>query len=199
MRLLLALLLLLPVLSAAAQSQSTPATSEHLGTVTFANSCSPASQPAVNRGVALLHDFWYEEAKGQFERLAKADPTCAIDHWGLAMSGFHQIWDRPDADTMQYGWAQIEQAQALQATQRERDYLAALATFYRPGKADYPTRIAAYSAAMAALYAKYPADTDAGAFYALSLLADDQPNDTTPWPGTQSHGRPYAAVCPRTR
>jgi hypothetical protein len=35
---------------------------ERLGTVSFAVSCTPAVQPSFDRGVALLHDFWYAEA-----------------------------------------------------------------------------------------------------------------------------------------
>ena len=40
-------------------------------------------------------------------------------------------------------------------------------------------RVTAYSAAMGALYKTYPDDVDAGAFYALSLLATDAPTDTS--------------------
>ena len=56
-------------------------------------------------------------------------------------------------------------------TAREQDYIAALAIFYKPGQQDFMARVSAYSAAMGALYRKYPDDVDAGAFYALSLLA----------------------------
>src|SRR5579871_3991980 len=77
-----------------------PDLQERLGTVSFPVSCSPASQLAFNRGVALLHDFWYEEARAHFNRLASADPACAMAHWGIAMSVFHQIWDRPDDEAI---------------------------------------------------------------------------------------------------
>jgi tetratricopeptide (TPR) repeat protein len=148
---------------------------ERLGTISFPVSCASASQAPFNRGVALLHDFWYEEARSQFARLVKSDPGCAMAHWGLAMSAFHQIWDRPDAEGMTLGWAEMQQAQSLSTgssgTQRERAYIAALADLYRPGTQQYPARIQAYSTAMARLYDQYPGDVDAGAFYALSLLA----------------------------
>ncbi|HEX4312002.1 MAG TPA: hypothetical protein VHZ25_18370 [Acidobacteriaceae bacterium] len=163
----------------------TPIPGERLGTVSFSVSCAPAIQPSFNRGVALLHDFWYEEARPQFERIAHADPTCAMAHWGIAMSSFHQIWDRPDPTTMKLGWEEMQKAQASPpATARERAYIAALATFFTPGPQDYPTRIAAYSSAMGALYAHDPQDIDAGAFYALSLLAARPVADTTQ---TQQH------------
>jgi hypothetical protein len=163
----------------AMQSMTAPST-ERLGTVSFPVSCPAATQASMDRGVALVHDFWYDEANRQFRMLIATNPKCAMAHWGVAMSVFHQIWDRPGAETMKLGWAEMKKAQSLHAgTERERDYIAALAAFYKPGKAEYRARIDAYSNAMGKLYAKYPDDVDAGAFYALSLLADESPTDTT--------------------
>ncbi len=160
--------------------KSQPASGERLGTVSFPVSCAASVQASFNRGVALLHDFWYAEAQPQFERIAKADPQCAMAHWGIAMSVFHQIWDRPDVPAMKLGWTEMQKAQTLGAkTERERDYIAALAGFYKPGSQGFMERVTAYSAAMGALYKKYPDDVDAGAFYALSLLASVPPKDTS--------------------
>ncbi|MGB6974674.1 MAG: hypothetical protein WBD67_08340 [Terracidiphilus sp.] len=153
---------------------------ERLGTVSFAQSCSSQVQAPFNRGIALLHDFWYAEAKPQFERIAKDDPRCAMAHWGIAMSVFQQIWERPGDQSMKLGWEEIQKAQSIGApTERERDYIAALAILYKPGDSGFMDRVTAYSAAMGALYRKYPGDVDAGAFYALSLLASEAPNDTS--------------------
>jgi tetratricopeptide (TPR) repeat protein len=153
---------------------------ERLGTVRFPVSCAAGTQVYFDRGVALVHDFWYEEAGMQFARIEKSDPTCAMAHWGAAMSSFHQIWDRPDEASRKLGWKEMQAAEALPVkTQREKDYIAALAEFFRPGTEEYPARIAAYSDAMGKLYAKYPDDVDAGAFYALSLLASKSPDDTS--------------------
>ncbi|HEX3396960.1 MAG TPA: hypothetical protein VHS76_09675 [Steroidobacteraceae bacterium] len=169
-------LLLLSLLALPAAHAST----ERLGTVSFAVSCAPAVQTSFVRGVALLHDFWYQEAQRQFEEIAKADPNCAMAHWGAAMSFYHQIWDRPDDATVANGWREMQAAQAHAArSARERQYIAALSDFYRPGQRDYQARVEAYAAAMGKLYQDYPADTDAGAFYALSLLASQAPNDDT--------------------
>jgi Tetratricopeptide repeat len=145
---------------------------ERLGTVSFRVSCSPAVHADFDRGVALLHDFWYEEARPQFERILKADPACTMAHWGIAMSWFHQIWDRPDPEATTAAWRALQSAASQPAkTMRERDYMAALSDFFRPGKADFTTRIAVYAAAMGRLYEHHPDDVDAGAFYALALLA----------------------------
>ena len=180
-------LLVLSPLSAAAQmampmdhAATNPAGPERLGTVSFSVSCAAAVQAPFNRGVALLHDFWYEEAQRQFAEIAKADPNCAMAHWGMAMSSFHQIWNRPDEKAVARGWAEMQNAQSPAAkTERERAYIAALTEFYRPGKQGFPERVQAYSDAMGKLYGQYPADVDAGAFYALSLLAAAPPDDTS--------------------
>jgi len=153
---------------------------ERLGEVSFSVSCSPSARAPFSRGVALLHDFWYEEAQRQFEQIVKTDPDCAMAHWGIAMSVFHQIWDRPDEQAAARGWTQMQAARAHPAkTAREREYVAALSGFFRPDKHDYGSRIESYAAAMAKLYSDHPRDTDAGAFYALSLLAAEAPNDTS--------------------
>jgi len=177
-------LMALPVtLHAAGQNATHPTgtySGERLGTVSFSASCSPPARAAFNRGVALLHDFWYEEAQRQFEQIAKIDPDCAMAHWGSAMSVFHQIWDRPDEHAVAHGWTELQAARSHPAkSAREREYIAALSGFFQPDKRDYQPRIESYSAAMGKLYSRYPHDTDAGAFYALSLLAAEAPDDAS--------------------
>ncbi|HKD08564.1 MAG TPA: tetratricopeptide repeat protein [Bryobacteraceae bacterium] len=153
-------------------------TPERLGAVAFATSCTTSQQAAINRGIALVHDFWYEESQRQFEQILKADPACAIAHWGIAMSLYHQIWNRPGDAVMTQGWSELQKATGA-ATQREKEYIAALAVFYKPGPLKYQQRVDLYSAAMRDLYAHYPEDIDAAAFFALSLLADVAPDDTS--------------------
>jgi tetratricopeptide (TPR) repeat protein len=178
MKILTPLLVALVALPIAAKADA-PA-GERLGKVSFSVSCAPAVRVSFNRGVALLHDFWYEEAHSQFEQIAKTDPDCAMAHWGIAMSVFHQIWDRPDESAVALGWKEMQAAALHPAkTAREREYIAALRGFFQPDKSDYQPRIERYAAAMAQLYGRYPRDTDAGAFYALSLLAAEAPNDTS--------------------
>ena len=165
--------------SSAGFADSPPAAAEQLGSVSFAVSCAASEQASFNRGVALLHDFWYEEARPQFERILKSDPHCSMAHWGVAMSVFHQIWDRPDEAASAGARREIEAAgKHPAATAREREYIAALGEVFGAREADYQTRIDAYSTAMGKLYAAHPDDVDAGAFYALSLLAAKMPADT---------------------
>ena len=154
-------------------------TAEQLGTVHFQVSCTAASQKAFERGVALLHSFWYEEAEKEFVQIAKDDPACSMAHWGVAMSLWHQLWDRPNAATMKRGRAELKKARSLNpATDREHDYIAALGAYYRK-KGDHDERAKAYSQAMEGVYKRYPRDREAAVFYALSLLASEPDGDTT--------------------
>jgi len=156
-------------------------TQEQLGTVHFPVSCTPEAQKTFQKGVALLHSFWYEEAEKTFAEVAKQDPKCAMAHWGIAMSLWHQLWDMPDAATIKRASEELKKAQKPKAgTERERDYIAALRVFYsNSAKLDHDARARAYSAAMEKVYQRYPEDHEAAAFYALSLLASEPDNDTT--------------------
>jgi hypothetical protein len=48
--------------------------SEKLGRVNFAVSCTPKAQKQFNRAVAWLHSFEYEEAERAFAEVAATDP-----------------------------------------------------------------------------------------------------------------------------
>ena len=152
---------------------------EKLGSVSFPISCAPDSQKPFERGIALMHSFGYEEAEAQFVEIVQKDPACAMAHWGVAMSLFHQIWERPAEPSLKRGWSEMEKAQKLGAkTEREQGYIAALSDFYRDyGTRDHMRRVTSYSEAMGKLYQQYPNDSEAGAFYGLSLLAAEPPSD----------------------
>jgi tetratricopeptide (TPR) repeat protein len=153
---------------------------EKLGTVSFTTSCGANVHASFKRGVALLHSFWYDEAEKQFKEIAGKDPSCAIAYWGEAMSLYHQLWDRPDKVHLQRGWELLQKAKRTgKKTERERDYIEALAAFYRDyGKVDHDKRAAAYSEGMERVYQRYPDDNEAAVFYALSLLASEPDSDT---------------------
>jgi hypothetical protein len=152
-------------------------TEAQLGTVHFPSSCSVAMQKPIQRGVAMLHSFWYEEAEKEFEQIEKDDPQCAVARWGVAMSLWHQLWNRPEMAVLERGEMELKKARTLQATSREKDYIAALNEFYRHPKKAYQKRAAAYSNAMEKVTQRNPDDHEAATFYALSLLAADPGHD----------------------
>lgn len=147
---------------------------EQLGTVHFPVSCAANVQEPFERGVALLHSFWYEEAEKQFEHIAVTDPRCAMAHWGIAMSLWHQLWDAPDAQTITKGQAEVQKGDSLRPpSARERQYLAAISAFYGGKNRTKQSRAEAYTVRMAALYKQFPGDKEAGAFYGLALRASE--------------------------
>ena len=152
-------------------------TEAQVGIVHFPSSCLAAEQKPVERGVAMLHSFWYEEAEKQFQQIEKDDSKCAIAHWGVAMSLWHQLWNRPDIAALDRGGAELKSAKSLPGTPREKDYIAALTKFYEHPRKPYQKRVTAYSKAMEKVYAKNSDDHEAAAFYALSLLAAEPDHD----------------------
>ena len=154
---------------------------ERIGQVTFATSCGAAVQKPFERGVALLHSFWYIEAAKAFTAVTQADPDCAIAYWGLAMSQWTQIWAPPQPAALKRGWDAVEKAKAASAkTPRERDFIAAAETFFKDADTiDHRTRAQAYGRAMEQMYASYPQDREVAIFYALALQATADPRDKT--------------------
>jgi tetratricopeptide (TPR) repeat protein len=145
-----------------------------LGKVDFPISCSKEAQAEFNHAVALLHHMSYPQAREAFERVAKIDPSCAMAHWGIAMTLFQPLWPtRPSPEALERGWEETQKARALDApTVRERLFVAAVqAFFYEPKSSDYWARIHRWEIAMGKAHAAYPDDSEIGAFYALALLA----------------------------
>lgn len=154
---------------------------EHeIGHVHFATSCASDVQPQFDRGVALLHSFWYEESFRTFAAVSAADSDCAMAYWGQAMSLLHPMWAPPSPDDLKRGHDLSERATTLAHTPRERDYADAIATYYRElPTPSYRVRIAAYEQAMEKVYRQNPEDHEAAIFYALAILGNGAAYDTT--------------------
>jgi Tfp pilus assembly protein PilF len=182
-RLPLALVSAVLLSSAPAVAQHHPphghAQPDRLGNVHFETSCNAEARQRFNRGAAWLHSFEYEEAERTFREAAAADPRCAMSHWGVAMSRYHPLWAPPSPADLAEGKTALDRAAAIGAgTQRERDYVAALRTFYGDtGKLDHRARTFAYEAAMEQLHRRYPDDREAAIFYGLALIASGMIDD----------------------
>jgi hypothetical protein len=143
------------------------------GKVHFEISCNPSAQREFDRAVAMLHSFFYPETEKAFQTVAQQDPSCAMAYWGIAISQRPNPLTAPFAPALlKQGWEAIQKARAASPpTQRERDWIEALATFFDGyDTVDQRTRSERYEAAMARLYRGYATDTEAAAFYALALL-----------------------------
>ena len=157
-------------------------TAQHqAGKVHFPISCSAPAQAQFDRALAVLHSFWYEEAVKEFTAVDDTDPTCAMAQWGIAMSVWYPLWYPPGEKALKTGADAVAKARALGAkTERERDYIEAIAVFYTDAdKLDHRTRSLAYEKAMEQVYLRYPEDREAAVFYALALNATALPTDKT--------------------
>ena len=174
-------MVLLSILPAEAQNKGKkPAAPEKVGQVTFPVSCKKTVQKSFERGVALMHSFWYKEAEQAFTSVIQADSDCAMGYWGIAMSFYHPLWEGPDAKTLRRGWAFSVKGKRLAKSEREKKYLSAIEAFYHDSdKVDHSTRALAYEQAMEALHRRHPEDREGAILYALSLLATAPPSDKT--------------------
>ncbi|MEO8927635.1 MAG: hypothetical protein ABI306_10785 [Caulobacteraceae bacterium] len=154
---------------------------EHLGAVTFPTSCKSAVSASFDRAVALLHSFAYAAAEKAFAGVAAQDSGCAMAHWGMAMTHYHQLWDPPTGDELGEGAAQVRRAGEIGGgTPRERWFIAALAQYYADAETASATeRAKRYARAMADVASRDPGDPEAQIFYALALIATAPPTDRT--------------------
>jgi hypothetical protein len=155
---------------------------DKLGKLSFPTSCDPKVQAEFERGVAMIHSYWFLIARRTFEGVLREDPNCAMAYWGIALDLLNNslavVPPRADAEA---AWAALEKARAVGAkTQRERDWIEALSAYFRDhDKLPVNVRLAAYNNAMEQLAQRYSDDYEAQAFYALTLQASASPTDTT--------------------
>jgi hypothetical protein len=179
-------LLVTTLLAVTAFGTFTPAiaqenTDQKLGTVHFATSCNETAQRRFDRAMRYQHSFWYAESKEIYQDALKADPECAIAYWGIALSLLSNPHGAIPTPNLPLGLAAIEKAKTVGAkTERERDYIDALAVVYVDyDKTPQQERVQSYLKKMAALAAKYPDDDEAQIFYAITLNVAASPADKT--------------------
>lgn len=154
-----------------------------LGQVSFANSCDPKVQKELQRAVAMLHSFWFSGGEQAFRHVLADDPTCGVATFGIAAILMNNPLAGQGASpkAAEAAAAAIEQGRRVGAkTQRERDYIEAVAAYYaefanRPERARQLSRAQAFEA----LAAKYPDDDEAQIFAALYVAGTQSQADQT--------------------
>ncbi|HLA89867.1 MAG TPA: hypothetical protein VJL28_05525 [Gemmatimonadaceae bacterium] len=167
---------------AVARSQEHAHTGDELGNVAFPTSCNAEAQARMNRAVAMLHSFWFPEARKTFESVVTADPSCGIAYWGIALTHFgNPVAGGSTAPGQAAGSAAAQTGVRTGAkSDRERAYIDAAATLFRDhSTVDNRTRMAAYLSSLNDIVGRYPQDTEAKIFHALFLVATSPPTDLT--------------------
>ena len=153
-----------------------------LGQVHFKVECNAAAQKEFDLAMAYYHSFAWHRYEAPLERALKADPTCGMAHWARALS----ILDNPFTWPGILSAARLNDAQAaLDAarkaglkSQRERDYVEALAVFLNDrDKVNHRTRAQAFEKSMGEVASRYPEDSEASILHALILSANFDPAD----------------------
>ena len=155
---------------------------EKLGEVNFPVSCNAYAQKEFNRAMALFHSFWFDPAKKSFSKVLEHDPGCGMAHWGIAIMsmGNPYAWP-PNPNALKAGAAALAEARRIGAgSERERDYIATLAAFFKDWEStDHRPRVLAFEKALEGLAARYPQDLEAQILYALVLGVTAPSTDKT--------------------
>ncbi len=148
------------------------------GDVDFAISCDPGVRETFELAISLLHSFEYDQAEKAFVNVLDIDRDCAMAYWGVAMANFHSLWFQSGNDYLIKGSKILEASNSIEKTERERDYIDAIAGFYNNWETDSrEVRIARFEQNMKLVYEKYSQDKEAAIFYALALRASSDPTD----------------------
>lgn len=178
--------LILSALSTAALCAALPATAhesdEKLGTVHFKVGCNAAAQREFDLAMAYYHSFAWEQIKAPLDRALAADAGCGMTYWARGLASLDNPFAWPgnvSAKTLAEGAALMEQARkAGLATQRERDYVDALAAFFNDAdKLNHRTRAQALERGLQKVAAGNPEDSEATILHGLVLSANFDPAD----------------------
>jgi tetratricopeptide (TPR) repeat protein len=154
---------------------------QELGEINFETSCNVVAQNYFEHGLGMLHHMMYDQAIEIFREAVNTDPDCAMAYWGIAMTQLNPLWAPPTEQAFNTGLDAISKAASMEVpTERERDFIRALETYYTiTQESTYREGLKAWEQALEEVYGKYPDDIDAGAFYGLSMLATASPDDET--------------------
>lgn len=170
----LALILLLVCCRAALAQQG-------FGEVAFVNSGPAAAQKDFLLGLALLHNFEYDDAAEHFRKAQQIAPDFALAYWGEAMTQNHPVWHEEDVTAAREILKRLaptpEARLAKAATEREKLYLRSAEVLFGEGTKEERDRRC--ESVFTELHNKFPDDVDGSAFYALAIL------------GTAEHGRDF--------
>ncbi len=139
-----------------------------------------------NRGLVWSFAFAHEEAAECFARAHRADPDCAMAHWGRAYvlgpyynKQWHQYDEQDLRRTLATCHAEVQRAlaKAAASSEVEQALIEALSARYPKAEpnGDFDAWNDAYADAMRAVYRRFPDDPDVSTLFADALM------NRTPW------------------
>src|SRR6185503_11799079 len=163
------------------------------GTIRFEVSCRPEVKADFDAAVALLHSFFYDEARRRFLEIAERDPGCAMAWWGVAMTWYHPLWAPPTPEEMKQGQEAVRKAKKIGArNELEAGFIEAIDAFFNSdenaastgpveqschGPRIHGAPAQCFRQSLEKLRAKHPQNVEVTTFYTLSLLGTAPPTD----------------------
>ena len=130
------------------------------------------ARASLQRGVAALHSFEYEDANDAFGEARRLDPGLVMAYWGEAMTYHQTLWRNENVQAGREALARLGPTAAARLAStsdpKEQGYLTAIESLF--GQGDATRRRRQYADDMGRLYERYPDDPDVASFYALALL-----------------------------
>lgn len=153
-----------------------------LGVVQFPVGCNAEAQRQMNTAMAYYHSFAWQHIREPLDRVLEADPSCGMAHWARALASLDNPFAWPAGITpaaLAQGPEALEDARRTGLKdQRERDYVAALDSFFKDSaKLDHRARAKTLESALEQVMQRYPEDSEAATLYALILSANFDPAD----------------------
>ena len=176
--------------AAAGPMSTPPPLLTNLGTYSYKiTTASPQAQQYFDQGLRLTYGFNHLEAQRAFREAARLDPACAMCYWGIAITYGSNYNDptNPEREKGARDAAQMAMAASARATPAERAMIGALVRRHQPG--DRAALDRAYADAMREVARQFPADLEAGTFFADAMMnlrpwslwtPDGQPQPGTP-------------------
>ena len=164
-RCLVTLAIIVPFLTAQTAAQQ-------YGSTDFHASGAPEAHALFIRGLVMLHNFEYEDARAAFRQARGLDLDFVMAYWGEALTHEHPLWDQQNLaaarDVLEQLAPSAEARVGKAQTEREKAYIRSVNILF--GEGNDRERDYAYSAALKSISETWPEDIDARALYALSVL-----------------------------
>ena len=153
-----------------------------LGKVHFKVECNAAAQADFDIAMAYYHSFAFPQMQAPLERVLQADPKCGMAHWLRTLAALNNPFAWPTVispATLSEGAKILDTARSAGLkSQRERDYVDAVAVFFKDqDKLDHRARAKALESALQKVMDSYPEDKEAAVLYSLVLSANFDPTD----------------------
>lgn len=145
---------------------------DRLGVVQLDISGTDEAKAVFKKGLLLLHNFEYADAREQFQQARAFDPSCSMAYWGEAMTWHHTLWSQQNTEEARAVLNALSEAPQARidaaVTALEKDFLTAANILF--GEGDKVNRDQAYSDYLADMYQRHSGNHEVAAFYALSLM-----------------------------